>query len=70
MPAGVYSSRCAGGKGGGITDEREETSDGVKELKGKDGEKDVALREGGAVETDGIEQYARHGRGSLSGLRT
>lgn len=30
----------------------------------------MAPREGGDVDTEGIEQYARHGRGSLSGLRT
>ena len=30
----------------------------------------MAPREGGAVDTDGIEQYARHGKGSLSGFKT
>lgn len=30
----------------------------------------MAEREGGAVEAEGMEQYARQGRGSLSGLRT
>ena len=39
-----------------IMEEREETSDGARELNGNPGEYDVALRDGGAVDEEGIEQ--------------
>lgn len=39
-----------------INDERDETSEGERELNGNPGEYAVALSEGGDVELEGIEQ--------------
>ena len=39
-----------------ITDDRDEISDGARELNGNDGEYDVALSDGGAVDPEGMEQ--------------
>ena len=60
-PAGGKESRLLGGKG------VNEGPDDIAERSGA--EVAGAWREGGAVDVDGAAQYARHGKGSLSGLR-